>query len=151
MAVYGKIENDQITEYPLSEYEIKSRFTNVSWVIGEFDPPEGYVVVTEVSKPQYDSISENCVLGIPVYATEWTQTWTVEPATAEEIAERTALLEQAIRTERNARLTASDWTQLPDVALANKTDWATYRQSLRDITDQPGFPANVTWPTEPTN
>lgn len=28
-------------------------------------------------------------------------------------------------------------------------DWAQYRQALRDITDQPGFPFDVTWPEEP--
>lgn len=30
-------------------------------------------------------------------------------------------------------LADSDWTQLPDVELANKAEWATYRQALRDM------------------
>lgn len=149
MTIYAKIENDQVTEYPLTEYQIKSRFTNVSWVIGEFDPPEGYVRVNETTKPTYDAITENCVEGTPVCVTEWMQVWSVLPASPEEIAERTAALADSIRTQRNAKLSASDWTQLPDVTIATKPDWATYRQALRDITTQPGFPTNITWPTEP--
>jgi hypothetical protein len=55
-----------------------------------------------------------------------------------------------IRTERTQRLYACDWTQLPDAPLTTqqKADWATYRQALRDITNQPD-PFNLTWPTEP--
>ena len=53
-----------------------------------------------------------------------------------------------IRSERDRRLLASDWTQLPDVPLATKEAWATYRQALRDITEQPD-PFNIVWPTPP--
>ena len=53
-----------------------------------------------------------------------------------------------IRSERDARLLSSDWTQLPDVPLATKEAWAAYRQALRDITDQPD-PFNIVWPTQP--
>jgi len=54
-----------------------------------------------------------------------------------------------VRTERNKRLADTDWTQLADAPL-DASPWATYRQALRDITIQPGFPHNVTWPEEPT-
>lgn len=53
-----------------------------------------------------------------------------------------------IRAERNMLLTTSDWTQLPD-APVDQTAWAFYRQSLRDITDQEGFPTNIIWPEKP--
>ena len=53
-----------------------------------------------------------------------------------------------IRSQRNALLAASDWTQLGDSA-ANKPAWATYRQSLRDITKTFATPAAVVWPTLP--
>lgn len=55
-----------------------------------------------------------------------------------------------IRAHRNALLAASDWTQLPDVPLANKEAWAQYRQALRDIPQQFSDPANVVWPVPPT-
>ena len=54
----------------------------------------------------------------------------------------------AIRHKRAALLSASDWTQLPDVSLATKEAWAPYRQALRDITEQ-GDMLNVVWPTPP--
>ena len=54
----------------------------------------------------------------------------------------------AIRSQRNDKLAACDWTQLADSS-ADKPSWATYRQALRDVTGQAGFPWNVTWPVEP--
>lgn len=60
-----------------------------------------------------------------------------------------ALAEKAVRAKRQSLLTASDWTQLPDVPLETKALWATYRQALRDITDQTGFPFDVVWPESP--
>lgn len=54
-----------------------------------------------------------------------------------------------IRVRRNARLQESDWTQLADIPQPIKDKWATYRQALRDIPQQAGFPTNVQWPVEP--
>ena len=54
----------------------------------------------------------------------------------------------SVRTSRNDKLAQCDWTQLAD-STADKTTWATYRQALRDVTVQEGFPWNVTWPVEP--
>lgn len=59
-----------------------------------------------------------------------------------------ALLAQ-VSEKRAYLLRASDWTQLPDVPLATKEEWAVYRQALRDLTEQPGYPTNVIWPVEP--
>lgn len=52
-----------------------------------------------------------------------------------------------IRAKRDTLLTACDWRMLSDQSTV--AAWVTYRQELRDITDQDGFPINVTWPTEP--
>lgn len=52
-----------------------------------------------------------------------------------------------VRAERNAKLAASDWTQLND-APVDHSAWAIYRQELRDITNQPD-PFNIQWPTPP--
>lgn len=63
----------------------------------------------------------------------------------------TALDEQqasSVRITRNSRLAACDWTQVADSPV-DKAAWATYRQELRDITSQPGFPWEITWPTSP--
>jgi len=53
----------------------------------------------------------------------------------------------SVRASRNSKLADCDWTQLADSS-ADKPAWATYRQSLRDVTGQAGFPWNVTWPVE---
>jgi len=52
---------------------------------------------------------------------------------------------KSVRRTRNDKLTQSDWTQLAD-STADKAAWATYRQALRDITLQAGFPWTVIWP-----
>jgi hypothetical protein len=55
---------------------------------------------------------------------------------------------KAVRTDRNQRLKDTDWTQVAD-APVDKAAWAAYRQELRDITAQAGFPWEVQWPTQP--
>jgi hypothetical protein len=55
----------------------------------------------------------------------------------------------SVRNERNSRLAACDWTQLSDSS-ANSSEWATYRQQLRDLPSTEGFPHSVTWPTKPS-
>lgn len=52
-----------------------------------------------------------------------------------------------VREERDAKLAATDWRASSDLTLS--TEWANYRQALRDIPSQAGFPNTITWPTEP--
>lgn len=86
--------------------------------------------------------------------------WTNPPApvlpTPAEIAEIQAAskaqsdAEQAasVRASRTEKLKDCDWTQISD-STADKAAWATYRQALRDVTKQAGFPWTVEWPTNP--
>jgi hypothetical protein len=53
-----------------------------------------------------------------------------------------------VRNSRTEMLNDCDWTQLAD-STADKTAWATYRQALRDVPSQTGFPWEITWPTQP--
>ena len=55
---------------------------------------------------------------------------------------------KSIRATRSQKLADSDWTQVAD-APVDKAVWATYRQALRDITAQSGFPWTITWPDAP--
>jgi hypothetical protein len=71
--------------------------------------------------------------------TEWGQTL---------MAERDVAQGTKVRAERNAKLSASDWTQVAD-APVDKAAWAAYRQALRDITAQEGFPWTIDWPVQP--
>ena len=54
----------------------------------------------------------------------------------------------SVRNSRTAKLKDCDWTQIAD-STADKAAWATYRQALRDITAQAGFPWTMTWPNDP--
>jgi len=57
-------------------------------------------------------------------------------------------LAASLRDERTALLSDSDWTQMPD-APVDQAAWATYRQALRDVPQQAGFPKNILRPTAP--
>lgn len=63
-------------------------------------------------------------------------------------AQKDAEQAKSLRQQRNTKLSDCDWTQLGDSPV-DKAAWATYRQELRDLTKQSGFPWNVTWPTAP--
>jgi hypothetical protein len=53
-----------------------------------------------------------------------------------------------VRTQRTEKLAATDWTQLTDAPI-NSSLWASYRQQLRDVTAQAGFPWEINWPVAP--
>jgi hypothetical protein len=58
-----------------------------------------------------------------------------------------AALAADVRAERNAKLADSDWRASQDVTMSDA--WRTFRQLLRDVPAQAGFPSNITWPNEP--
>lgn len=58
------------------------------------------------------------------------------------------ILPQKVRAKRNSLLAETDYLALTDTTLTS--EMATYRQELRDITSQAGFPTDVTWPVKPT-
>ena len=53
------------------------------------------------------------------------------------------------RERRDALLLQTDWSQAQDVPATVRAKYADYRQALRDITDQPGFPTSIDWPLLP--
>ena len=83
---------------------------------------------------------------------DWTLGWDVIAKQSSEIDEYDSKTALNVREERGRRLAECDWTQMADSPLTDskKAEWSTYRQSLRDITGQSGFPFNVTYPTEPS-
>jgi len=56
-----------------------------------------------------------------------------------------------IRSKRDDLLNKYEWTVTsPDLTDDKKAEWKTYRQALRDLPDQSGFPWDITWPTKPS-
>ena len=79
---------------------------------------------------------------------EWFTAYKLIDLDADGIANKDAEQAKSVRTTRDEKLKATDWTQVAD-APVDKTVWATYRQALRDLTKENGFPWDMEWPTEP--
>jgi len=54
------------------------------------------------------------------------------------------------RAERDTRLLNSDWTDLPNSPVDNGSEWATYRQALRDVPQENADVNDITWPVAPS-
>ena len=79
----------------------------------------------------------------------------VQSVDAQTTAYRARIDAEAAESARDVRtrlLAESDWTQVADTALTTekKAEWATYRQSLRDLPDASGWPHTHTLPTKPS-
>jgi len=152
--MYAKIENNAVVSYPLQEMDIKQLFPNTSFTT-DFSSglPDGFVRVLPHGH-SYNTDLQNVTEGAPqLVGGKWQQSWVAtDKYTAEQLAQQaadaTAQKLVSVRAERNERLTNSDWTQLSD-APVDKAAWATYRQALRDITAQAGFPWTIDWPVAP--
>jgi len=94
-------------------------------------------------QPEYDSLTHRLVAGAFEQDAQsaWSQPWSVEQLPLDQA-------EANVRSRRDSLLASSDWTQVID-APVDQAAWAAYRQGLRDVPSQAGFPYNVSWPTEP--
>ena len=79
---------------------------------------------------------------------KWYTKYSVADMDAEAITAKDAEQAKNVRATRDEKLKDSDWTQVAD-APVDKAVWATYRQALRDVTAQEGFPWTVTYPEKP--
>jgi hypothetical protein len=77
----------------------------------------------------------------------WVHAPTVRQLSAEQLAERRTNRAADARLQRNALLSETDWMALSDVTMT--PEMRSYRQALRDLTTQPGFPDSISWPTKP--
>jgi hypothetical protein len=112
----------------------------------------GVYCVTRTERPEHDNITQNLTEGTPEQVEGvWTQVWVVTPASPEEIEQRTADLAASVRAERARLLQESDWVVIMHTERGTNIplEWEVYRQALRAITSQEGFPHNVVWPAKP--
>ena len=86
--------------------------------------------------------------GVEQVGGNWQWKWKVVEMSDEAKAALDAQQAEAVRSTRDARLAETDWTQVAD-APVDKTVWATYRQALRDVPSQEGFPWSIEWPIQP--
>lgn len=146
--MFAKIENNDVVEWPIPSLAPLFPSTSFPSPLTEDSLPDGYVMVGVAAPPQVGQ-NQMAAPGRPInVGGKWVQGWDVVDLTAEQIAERDAMQASAVRFERNQKLTSSDWTQVAD-APVDQSAWAAYRQALRDVTSQDGFPWNIQWPEMP--
>ena len=80
---------------------------------------------------------------------QWFTKYSVADMNDDAKAAKDAEQAKSVRSDRNQRLKDSDWSQGKDIADAVSQPWAVYRQALRDVPAQAGFPWDVTWPDQP--
>jgi hypothetical protein len=150
--MYVLAPNQTVEIYPYSIGDLRRDNPNTSYPRNPSDATLAnwnLFPVTDKPTPTYNPATQNCnQINPTLVAGKWELAWAVTPATPEQIAERTSAKATEVRQQRNQLLADCDWTQLPD-APVDKTAWATYRQELRDVTAQPGFPWDVQWPIAP--
>ena len=140
--MFVKLTNDQIDQYPYTVGDLRRDNPSTSFphqIPDEVFAEYGVVKVKATDQPSFDNLVERPKELLPVLTDgEWVQQWTTEFYV--DAADR-------VRGHRDRLLAQSDWTQVAD-APVDKTAWAIYRQSLRDIPEQEGFPNEVTWPVK---
>jgi hypothetical protein len=136
----------------ITESEFRAAFPNTSFpeqltvgLIGDM----GFDVVLEGPQAQPTRYQTAFRDGVEQVDGKWFTKYSVADMTDEAKAAVDAEQAKNMRAARTAKLAASDWTQGKDIPDSVSTPWATYRQALRDLTTQSGFPWEVTWPTEP--
>jgi hypothetical protein len=151
--MYALIKNEQVEKYPYSIGLLRKDNPQTSFpanLNNELLAEWNVYLVNPTPKPKTDQ-TKNVVEGTPVNENGWKQVWIITDATAEEIAQRTEEQEFNVRLERDQKLVESDWvviksmeTEVPEIEA-----WKFYRQALRNIPQQSGFPWNVVWPKKP--
>lgn len=145
---YALVINGEISRYPIYWSELPEIMGHNRMTIEEFANANIYVVFSTEKGSKWD---KNYVLGTPSFdGNVWKETWEEVDASPSEIDERLALKWEQVRHLRNKLLSISDYTQLPDAPLTaeKKQEFETYRQQLRDITQQPD-PFEIWFPEAP--
>lgn len=157
--MHALIKDNAVKQYPYNIWHLKKDNPNVSFpktasfpaketdeLLLSFDV-HPVISTTPIQVTNTQVLEE----GTPVFdekTNNWTQTWSVRDMTNDEITSHYNNKANEVRAKRNELLTACDWTQVID-APVDQTAWATYRQALRDLPDQAGFPFDVVYPDAP--
>ena len=143
--MYVKIKDGAVQKFPYLLRNLKEDNPSTSFpaeipeaTLNEY----GVYIVTKTSRPSYDHKTHKVEEVNPVLSDGvWKQTWSVVQLSTE-------LANKYVRSERTALLRDTDHYALSDTP-SMTTEMTTYRQALRDVPSQSGFPFTVTWPTKP--
>lgn len=143
-----------------SEGELRLAYSNVSFPTNldqnalEF---ANVSIVVEVEPPAHTDLQRVDYDGVQLVNGMWTDVWSVHPLYDDPAqqaaweAERLEMQWSIVRGERDGLLTQTDYTDLPHTPITQTchNNFLTYRQALRDITNQPD-PYNIIWPVMPS-
>ena len=146
---YVLVENGQITGNPMDIPKVWKNISNFHIFDNETLKEYGWYpyrfVEANINSNQFYDGSD-----FVIEEDEVVEYQKVRNKTPQEIQQELESQWAFIRYRRNEFLLECDWTQLQDSPLSEQKqqEWQTYRQSLRDITEQPD-PFNIVWPTKP--
>lgn len=147
--MYLRIINNEIN-YPYSLQKLREDNPNTSF---PSEMTESLMIELDISEvrttPKPNDYTKNISEGTPILVEGvYYQNWVQSDATESEINNRIENKWIEIRDLRQQLLSECDWTQLSDIPSETKDLWTTYRQNLRDITNQSN-PYNIVWPVKP--
>lgn len=153
--MFIKVENGAAVGEPFGLDQLQLLFPNTSFALPvdpKFLESLGYANYWQTTPP--DNTSTHKAIEVsPVCAADgaFHQTWELTPKSEQELQTERALAAIKAREMRNKYLAESDWTQFADspIAVEKKAAWAAYRQALRDVPVQVGFPNSIQWPVKP--
>ena len=149
---YVKTQDGQVTQFPYTMGQFRSDNPRTSFprqIPTETLENYGVFAVDIPAAPTVDAKTQKSIRAeMPTLVSGiWTLTWSIDTKTAQEQQEYTDGISARVRAQRNSLLSTTDWTACSDVTMPEAM--TTYRQALRDITAQDGFPWTVEWPTQP--
>lgn len=157
MTTFIKIENDMPVGYPIVHDNMKYLFPNFNFdriITPDMVKELGFGIFEFTQRPEIVERYKTHQEGTPFLGSNgiYYQTWEIVDLTDQEkqiVDERQA---EKVKFDRNNLLRSTDFTQLPDSPLSTeqKEAYRVYRQQLRDITSQAGFPWDIDWPIEPS-
>jgi len=146
--MFAKIENGIVVK---TAGDIRQEFPNTSFpaIISADHLPAGWVIVQPAHPPTV-AANEQAVPGMPILSGGvWVQGYEVLTISASEKIAQDNMVAALVRADRDARIAETDWTQAKDILDSVSSKYAVYRQALRDVPTQPGFPYSVNWPVKP--
>lgn len=154
--MFVKVTNGQVEKFPYTIGDLRRDNPKTSFpkqvpeaLLSEY----GVYPATIDSKPSFDGRSQRLAQdALPQNTAKgWVIGWTVVEKTAEQVQEYDDKTAKAVRTQRDRLLAETDWLVIMHTEKGTNipAEWELYRQALRDITSQEGFPFSVEWPTKP--
>lgn len=148
--------NTNSTEYPYSLSKLLMDYPNTSFpeinsLYQNDELLKAFNVFRVIDQPipEYNKTTQTYVEIEPEFVNSlWCRKWLIKELSDLEKSEIRRNEAQTVISQRNALLASSDWTQLSDVSI-DKEAWSSYRQKLRDISNQADYPFNVQWPSAP--